>query len=161
MAMMFDGMTCPLCQEPMHVHEQLFGTWGVWLERSHPLVKYCDGTLHWSCYAQWEHRQTFARSYFEFWVKGRHDNPYWLPAFLDDEVLVTVNPMREISGVWVIVAETGTRDNPRLDDWQRWLSGDDATMHPFKRDVLRSVKGTLREHVPTKETLLAAIDHDS
>ena len=74
--------------------------------------------MHWSCYASWEHQLSFARSYFEFWVEGRNQNPYWQPAYLDETVLVTVNPSSPIEAAWVCIAATGSRHNPKLADWE-------------------------------------------
>jgi hypothetical protein len=152
-----EGMPCPLCNEPMLQRQPLFGTWGVWLPQNDPLEAYCDAVMHWECYATWEHRSSFARSYFDFWVEGRHQNPHWRPAYFDDTVLVTVNPSPPIEAAWVHLAATGTRHNPKLDDWAAWLQRDDKEDHPMERAAVAMVKRTLSAHVPTKKSLLSQL----
>jgi hypothetical protein len=157
MGLFVEGMHCPLCNEAMLSNEQLFGTWGVWLPQSDPLVAFCDAMMHWSCYASWEHRRSFARSYFDFWVEGRNQNPHWQPVFLDDTVLVEVNPSLPIEAAWVYVAATGSRHNPKLADWEKWLQRDEDENHPVERAAVAAIKRTLRAHVPTKEDLLSRL----
>ena len=156
MSLFVEGMKCPLCNEPMLSSEPLFGTWGVWLPSSNPLERYCDATMHWSCYANWKHQARFARSYFEAWVRAQGHNPYWKPAFVDDSVLVEVNPTPPVEAAWVYVAATGTRHNPKLEDWSTWLHASQDE-HPLEHAALSAIKRKLINHVPTKESLLACI----
>jgi hypothetical protein len=155
--MFFEGTLCPLCDKEMLLKQSLFGTWGVWLPKSDALWKFCDATIHWNCYAAWEHQRQFARSYFEFWVEGRNENPYWRPAFLDDSVLVTVNPSPPVEAVWVHLAATGTRYRPALENWGNWLSDSSGDNHPLEQAALANVRQVLRTNVPTSESLLSRL----
>ncbi len=157
MALFCEGMPCSLCRKPMLREQRLFGTWGIWLPSENPLVNYCDAVLHWDCYAVWEHQTSFARSYFESWVQGRNGNPYWRTAFLNDDVFVEVNPSPPVESAWVYVAATGTRHNPRLEDWKAWLHGENEHDHPLEKAALASVKQVLQKHVPDKESLLSHV----
>jgi hypothetical protein len=159
MALLFAGMKCPLCGEPMDSEQPLFATWGVWLPESDALSRYCDAAMHWECYARWPERPSFARSYFEFWVQAEGGNPYWWRAFLDDNVFVTVNPAPSIESAWVHLAETGSRYDVRLVDWVGWLNEQcPDTMHPIETTALATAKAILGAAVPTKDHLLAQVD---
>ena len=113
MALFFTGQKCPLCEQPINEGPK-FGTWGVWLPSHDPLLRYCDGVMHWDCYAEWPHRQRFASTYFQFWVNSEEENVFWHRAYLDDDVLVTVNPFEPIRSSWVHLKETGSRIDVKL-----------------------------------------------
>ena len=61
---------CLLCEGPFQPKEPCFSTWGVFFSSEDPLFPYCDGPMHWSCYASWPERPRFARVYFDSWRRG-------------------------------------------------------------------------------------------
>jgi len=137
----------------------VFGTWGVWLPNHDPLWKFCDGSMHWDCYASWPHRQRFASTYFHFWVEAEATNAFWHRAFLDDEVLVTVNPFEPVNAAWVHLKDTGSRIDVKLKNWVAWLAAEpEGSSHPVLAAAVRRAKQVLRGKVPTVEQLLASID---
>jgi hypothetical protein len=157
--MIIMGARCRLCGRPAQPHEALFGTWGVWLPEHHQLGNYCDGGMHWECYAKWAERPHFARSCFDFWIDDEKTSVYWWKAYLDDKVLVTVNPEPSVESVWIHLSETGSRHSLRLKDWERWLREPcDAAAHPIEAIAMARAKRTLGAAVPTRERLLASVD---
>jgi len=146
----------------MHREQLLFGTWGVWLAASDPLWRFCDAMLHWDCYANWEHRTRFGRSYFDFWVELEKENPYWFRAYHDETVFVTVNPSLADSSAWVHVAANGTRHPVEISDWDVWLVNESlAGMHPIEGTALNIAKRVLRRVVPSAASLLDRVDPHS
>ena len=132
MALFLRGQRCRLCGQPM-LEGPVFGTWGVWLPNHDPLWKFCDGSMHWDCYASWPHRQRFASTYFHFWVEAEATNAFWHRAFLDDEVLVTVNPFEPVNAAWVHLKDTGSRIDVKLKNWVAWLGGTGGQQSPGPR----------------------------
>ena len=161
MALFREGMACPLCKEPMQRRQSLFGTWGVWLPSSDPLHRYCDAYMHWECYATWKYRGRFARSYFEFWIEHEKTSPYWTRAYLDNFVLVTVNPITSVSAAWVHLADTGSRSYVLLTEWERWLheAQSDAD-HRVEAESMRQAQAILRNQMPTRALLLQHADFE-
>ena len=104
-------------------------------------------------------RPHFARSCFDFWIEDEKTSVYWWKAYLDERVLVTVNPDPSVESAWVHLAKTGSRHSLRLKDWERWLRQPcDAAEHPIEAIALARAKRTLGAAVPTRERLLAAVD---
>ncbi len=157
MALFFAGCRCPICDQVLAPDADHFATWGVWLPESDGLSRFCDSVMHWSCYAEWKYQRRFARGYFEFWVSTSDQNPYWKRVFLNDSVLVTVNPKPPVEAAWVYLAATGTRHNPKLGEWGNWLERDDGDRHPLEAQALGNAKQTLRVELPTKAALLSRV----
>ena len=155
MALLFRGQLCSLCRMPMLENQEVFATWGVWLPPSDPLVRFCDASLHWTCYADWPERSRFAESYFAFWKEKEKSDPYWHRAFSDEEVSVNVG----LAGAMICLRATGSRIPVQLEDWENWLgTREPDTAHPVVKDVLSDAKRRLNESVPTASALLAGID---
>lgn len=155
--MFCDGMKCPLCDEPMYETQDLFGTWGVWLPSGNPLLKFCDASMHWSCYAAWPHRPEFARSYVDFWVRNHTVQSPWRIAHLDRICLVSVNPDPTVWSSWIYFYATGSRKDVSLDLWSEWLArGAEFAAHQVEREAIEAAVGQLRLHHPTRKSLLAA-----
>lgn len=134
---------CPLCGEDMTEDQDLFSTWGVFFDTDDPLFRYCDGAMHWPCYANWEHRPQFARSYFDMWVDNAGGNFCWGVVYVDEDVLVTTNPVPPISSFCVVVAESGVRYMPKFDEWSDFVFR--ATgQHEAERTALERVLPRLR-----------------
>jgi hypothetical protein len=158
MALLLPGMPCPLCKQPMDSGQSLFSTWGVWLPKEDPLWRFCDATLHWSCYAAWPDRGRFARSYFEFWVAHEPQNPFWHRVHLDERVYAEVNPDPLVASVWVVLAETGSRISVKLSNWASWLRHTDDGHHEVETSALLAAKGALSAALPSATAVTAAID---
>lgn len=158
--MFFYGQQCPICEQPITQGQSFFGSWGVWLPEGDPLLRFCDAAMHWDCYAAWPHRERFASSYFQFWVNDEKRNVHWHRAFLDGDVLVTVNPWEPVRSAWVHLRATGSRIDVKLDDWAKWLESDlaDTDEHPVYDEAVRQAKTALRPVMPTVAALEAAID---
>jgi hypothetical protein len=158
MAIFCHGQRCLLCDQPI-TEGEVFGTWGVWLPTNDPLWKFCDGVMHWNCYASWPHRKRFASTYFEFWVRSEEQNAFWHRAYLDDEFLVTVNPFAPVEAAWVHLKDTGSRLNVNFKNWEAWLTAEpEATMHPVLAQAVDGAKRMLREQFPSSEQLVAGIN---
>jgi hypothetical protein len=71
-----------------------------------------------------------------------------------------VNPSEPVRSAWVHIADTGSRYNPSLDEWELWLNGMDDACHAVEREALAIAKGELRPAVPTADDLLELIDWD-
>jgi hypothetical protein len=160
MALLFAGMPCALCGDPVRGDQAVFSTWGTWLPVEHRLFKYCDAGMHWTCYAGWPDRPSFARSYFEFWIAGEVQNPVWHLAYLDDRVFVDVNPEPLSDAAWVVLAETGSRIPVKLRDWGKWLGRRGDGRHEIEELALAAAKEVLARSLTNRDGVIAAIDLD-
>lgn len=161
MALILGRAKCSICKEAIADGEPTFGTWGVWLPATDPLSRLCDATLHWSCYAAWPHRERFASSYFDFWVEEERDDICWHRAYLDADVLVTVNPIEPVRSAWVHLRSTGTRTSVKLADWAAWVVGKptkEEVEHPVFAEALDAAKRRLRVALPTEQFVLDSLD---
>jgi hypothetical protein len=158
MGLFWEGYECPLCGVAMTGDDRRFGTTHFIEDHDHDLWQFSDASMHWDCYAQWEHRQRFARMYFDFWRNLGGKNRVWVIVYLDDEVLVTTNPDRYIRQVDVMLAETGSSHRLDLADWEDWLAGEWAALceHPVEREAMAPVMPLLRSRFPTSAALIAA-----
>jgi hypothetical protein len=156
---------CPLCGSVLTDRDEVFGTWGVF-SGDPELFAYCDAVMHWSCYATWPSREKFARAYFDFWVEEEATNRFWAKAYLDERVLMKVNPFNGGQGEAVLVlARTGSRIFVDLDDWERWLESPETSrgekLHPMEVDELREVIPALKAAIPTADAAMVALDGES
>jgi uncharacterized protein YbaR (Trm112 family) len=161
MALLYEGMTCPLCHQELDIHSRLFATSGVFFSPDHRLFAYCDAAMHWDCYANWPDRVEFAGCYFQMWVEPDPDNPYWRQAFLSQEVLGTVNPDPSVAKVSLLLAKTGSFLQVSLDRWNDLIQGPVASftdLHPVERDALSEVWPLLQEALPSASALGARVD---
>lgn len=158
MAIFVEGMKCPLCGQPMRGADRLFGT-SHFLGPEHDLAEFSDATMHWDCYAPWEHRARFARLYFEARGAGFAANPNWGVAYADERVLVSVNPAKLVSVVDVMLAETGSVQRVALAEWEDWLAGEwsHGCRHDIERRALGAVLPVLRERLATSEAVRSAV----
>lgn len=161
MALIYAGQPCALCDKPIKKGHSLFATWGVWLPAFDRLSHYCDAAMHWDCYAAWTYRHRFARSYFEFWVEEERQNPFWYRVYVDENVLVEVNPDNQVAGVVICLAETGSRHSIHIVDWEWWLSSADEGHHQIETEAIHVAKAILRQQRPTIASLLQGIDRSS
>lgn len=145
----------------MEQGDALFSTWGVWLEERDPLASFCDGSMHWECYGAWPERAAFAAGYFEFWVENERHSLFWNKAYLDEGVLVTVNPSAPVESAWVYLKETGSRISVKLEEWDRWVRSAPRRVHEVEMEAVAKVKARLLINVPTRELLVARLDPEA
>src|SRR5262249_38426729 len=128
-----------------------------------PLYRFCDAPLHWDCYEDWPERPRFAARYVSWRVKLLSDNPFWGLALLTDLVCVQARKKEPgLAHVWLV--ETGTWVEVPLSDWSAWLSDLSLTQQPLDRlEIVSLWKAlpTLRDRLPTSDTVLASIDWDA
>jgi hypothetical protein len=166
MALLMPGRSeCPICRRTISEEDERFGTWGVF-KVAPDLIDYCDAVMHWSCYAPWPRRREFARAYFNFWIGNEPSNRYWAKAYLDERVLVTVNPFISDGGeVELVLAETGSRLRVRAAEWEQWLNAPDTSegrpLYPLEAEEVRAVVPALKAAIPTVDELMDALDGDS
>jgi hypothetical protein len=154
---------CAICHEVLTEQDEVFATWGVFgvdLE----LFPYCDAPMHWSCYAAWPHRETFARAYFDFWIEEERRNRYWAKVYLDDRVLMKVNPFNGENGeASLLLSRTGSSVRVDLTHWEQWLEAAETTkdgrkLHPLEVDEFREIAPVLKATLPTWDSVMDAID---
>lgn len=166
MALFIPGKTtCPICNEVLTEQDERFGTWGVFAVPP-DLFRYCDAVMHWSCYAAWPRREEFARAYFEFWVQEEKSNRFWAKAYLDDRVVVTVNPFNGKSGEAILVlARTGSRVRVDMAEWEQWLEAPETSegerLHPLVVGELREAVPAIKAAIPTSAAAMDALDGES
>jgi hypothetical protein len=152
---------CAICAGILEEGQALFATSGVFLPKADPLWKYCDAGLHWDCYAFWGERPRFARAYFQMWVDGEKSDLYWGKAYLNDALLVTVNPQPPVEEIHLHLADTGTRHFVKLKDWAGWIASEAWSLeaeHAVVRAAFKPLFPILRQRFPTSDDLLRAVD---
>ena len=95
------------------------------------------------------------------WVAGRDANPYWGTKFLDNRVMVMVNPSPPVEEVEVILAATGSRLRSKLAHWVEWATGHTdgrPALHILERSALAEVLPRLREALPTAASVVDCSD---
>ena len=63
MALIYDGMTCAICEQPLDIDGPLVATTHFIGEPSDPLWRFSDAAMHYECFQKWEHRQEFIDKY--------------------------------------------------------------------------------------------------
>lgn len=156
MALLYPGMTCPLCEKPMDMDGDLFATLH-FLTPDSDLYTYSDAAMHWDCYMAWEHQARFARLYFE--TKIRWNNEYWCVLLKTDDVFVTANPDPYIAEVDVLLAKSGTSYRVAIRDWDDWLASEWMDCgHEFEREALGDVLADIRKALPSRLALLEMVN---
>lgn len=154
----YPDMPCALCQEPLREGDDVFATSGVWLPQGDALWEYCDAGMHRACYSRWEHRERFAASYFDFWVRCETTDVVWHTAFNNGRVLVTANPGPYAPYVCVLLRATGDRFHVDYTDWFAWLTRTGDVLDPVLAEALLDAREELKAVAPDPESLLARID---
>lgn len=160
MAMIGANSTCALCKGSLPKGKSIFATSGVFYVPD-GLMRYCDAPMHWDCYAQWPHRKVFAEAYLQMWVEVEEENSFWSKVWLDDDMLVTVNPHEPIEEVCVRLAQTGSDISVSLADWSMWLAEQSACpqgKHLVEAAALAAVLPTLQAQLPTAQVILSRVD---
>ena len=64
MAMIFLGKSkCPLCGEVLESGQELVATTHFIESPEHPLWRFSDAAMHYTCFQLWEHREPFVAKY--------------------------------------------------------------------------------------------------
>lgn len=70
MAIVFDGIECPVCKEGIKTDQPFFVSFAF----DHPLS---DAAMHWSCFYSMTDWESFLDKMFSLSVEGTEKNPYW------------------------------------------------------------------------------------
>ena len=156
---------CSLCNGVIAHRDEVFGTWGVFSAEPELFV-HCDALMHYSCFAAWPRREPFARAYFDFWADEERTNRYWARAYLDDRVLVTVNPFNGTDGeVRLLLSRVPCEARVDLEHWERWLLAPETSigrrLHPLVIEEFRVALPALRAALPTADAVVQAVDAES
>jgi len=63
MALIYEGMTCAICDQSLDIHGAIVATTHFITDESDPLWRFSDAAMHYSCFQQWQHREEFVRKY--------------------------------------------------------------------------------------------------
>ncbi len=63
MALIFDGIECPLCGEVIDLNSQFVATTHFIGDRNDQLHRYSDAAMHYTCFQNWDHREEFIDRY--------------------------------------------------------------------------------------------------
>lgn len=152
---------CALCDGRIDPPSECFRATGDFLPKGDPLNAFCNAPMHWECYAKWPQRPRFARHYVDAWVTMNHKNPFWWFVYQDDDVYVSVNPMRSVEEASVRLYAFGNDIRVPLPQWSRWLENPDSVtprLHSEERTALAAVLPRLRKRFPDDHALVDAID---
>lgn len=155
-----NGNYCALTDQPLGNGERVFKTSGEFLPKKDPLAKYCGSAMNFDAYADWEHRDQFARAYVDAWIKANKKNPFWWDVYRDNVVYISVNPQTGIEEASVRLFEVGSDLRIPLAKWNSWLSNPESVsgeLHPIEKASLAKVLGELGKKFPTAYELVDAI----
>ncbi|MBS1808638.1 MAG: hypothetical protein JST84_10645 [Acidobacteria bacterium] len=159
MAIITANSTCAICEDVFDPDKPLFATWGVFPVPA-GLERYCDAPMHWDCYAGWPYRSVFAAAYAQMWIEIEQESAFWSKVWLNDKVLVTVNPDEPIAEVDVRLLLIGSCIRVKLADWEKWLREQPhRSDHPLEAEALAAVLPSLQANLPTAEVILNRIDY--
>lgn len=65
MALIFDGMPCAICDQPLHEDHPMVATSHFIADETDPLLRFSDAAMHYECFQRWEHRHEFVAKYNE------------------------------------------------------------------------------------------------
>ena len=70
MALIFRGKSqCVLCGEVLHLDDAIVTTSPFIEDDSHPLYEYADAGMHKTCFLGWEKRESFIRTFNQYFEK--------------------------------------------------------------------------------------------
>jgi len=156
-ALVWDGMPCALCGEPLDP-DDCFATTH-FLDRSHPLEPYSDAAMHWACYDEWPSRPEFSRAYFDAWVEQQAESTTWGLVYRSDRVAVAVSPPPEERFCLSVASAVASVQND-LSAWERLVSERLQISHlrPADRDAVVAVFPELRAALPDADALRSRLD---
>jgi hypothetical protein len=65
MALIYDGMPCAICKQPLDINHPRVATSHFIGDPSDPLWRFSDAAMHYECFQTWEHRHKFVAKYNE------------------------------------------------------------------------------------------------
>ena len=140
MALLIDGMKCPICAKPIDINkDEIFATSGVFINTTNSLWKFCDAAMHWDCYEHWPHRQEFAKLYFIAQIETEKQNPFWSKIYLDDDIFISANPDLPVNEVRIVVKATGSDIRVKLNEWDKWIFDQgyiDSDIHQIDKNII-------------------------
>lgn len=152
---------CALCEKRINPPNECFRATGDFLPKGDPLNPFCNAPMHWECYAKWNKRPQFARHFVDAWVAMNRKNPFWWRVYQDEDVYVSVNPMRSVEEASVRLYALGSDIRVNLPQWGRWIEDPDAItprLHTEEKKALSAVLPRLRERFPDDHAVVDAID---
>ncbi|MFK7789353.1 MAG: hypothetical protein AB8C95_07690 [Phycisphaeraceae bacterium] len=63
MAIIYKGIKCPICDETLDTKEKFVATTHFIGDEADPLWRYSDAAMHYACFQEWKHRETFVEKY--------------------------------------------------------------------------------------------------
>jgi hypothetical protein len=72
MALIYSGMPCAICGEPLDIHGPRVATTHFIGDETDPLWRFSDTAMHYSCFQEWKHREEFVKKYNDS-VKERNE----------------------------------------------------------------------------------------
>jgi hypothetical protein len=82
MALVYEGMTCAICEHPLDIHGPFVATSHFIGDETDPLWPFSDAAMHYDCFQAWDHREAFVKKYNDtmgqqIWGNGtrHHMNP--------------------------------------------------------------------------------------
>lgn len=63
MALIYEGMTCAICEQPLDLQGPMVATSHFIEDPSDLLWRYSDAAMHYECFQQWQHRDQFVTKY--------------------------------------------------------------------------------------------------
>jgi hypothetical protein len=86
MALIFDGIKCPLCKEVLNIREPFFSSFAF----DRPLS---DAGMHWDCFFAMKDHEFFLDRMFQLETESTRANRYWSLIAADAESLVATNDL--------------------------------------------------------------------
>jgi hypothetical protein len=120
MALVWDGMPCGLCGEPLDPSDCFVTTH--FLDIEHPLSAYSDAALHWECFDAWPERLTFSEAYFSWWV-ATHEKSTWAGLVYRSKHVAVAVSLHPRPVARICVASRAAKVSVQLADWERLCSG--------------------------------------
>jgi hypothetical protein len=154
---------CVLCGKPVDPLGPVFRATGDFLPTGDPRDACANVPLHWTCYAEWPQRASFAKHFIDAWVKANRKNPYWWRVHLDERVYISVNPESPVEEASVRLVRVGDDIRVPLGRWRAWLeSPAEVTpeLQPLELAELDEVLPLLRARYPDDHAVVHAIDPD-
>jgi hypothetical protein len=161
MAIIYDGIKCPICGQEIDINEPFFATSGVFFSMDDPLFEFCDAALHWSCYEHWPHRGRFAKQYVDMWAYSVSENPYWFLVERTAKYFIQVNPDEPVSRIDLFLYETGSDVSINLSDWNHWISSQRSAisgLYSLEARAVSQIYEELAAKFPNRDALLASVN---
>ena len=131
MAIIMEGLTsCPICGST-DLSKPYTATSGVFFDEGDELWRYCDAPLHLECLEHWQHRERFARGYFDLWrdqvTQGNGvllaESPLWI---------LRCGPAKPEATPYFVEVDLAEWPIRLYSRWERWA---DYAEHPYREGL--------------------------